>query len=462
MILPQVRIFRHYVSPASIILMALETCLLFGVVHVGLSTQTSAQDLGRSAFSYFGVGATALFVLVFASLGLYNRHVIANIQVMLVRLLVGLLIVTVLMYLSVKAYLWFNPRDVYPPRQYFYLPFAILLGVALLLGLRILFLYVADLDVLRQRIIIVGDPQRFAPLQQEVFGDRAYGFDIVRLVDGRELAKDEDDDTLMKLVQELRADEIVVENHNQRELPIRQLLDCKMSGVRVTDYLSFVERELGRIDLRALEPDWLVFSDGFNTNVVLNATIRLFDIVASLLLIIFTLPIIVVTAILVKLDSPGDILYRQERVGLNGTVFSLVKFRSMRSDAEATAGPRWAGVNDDRVTRVGRFIRMTRIDELPQVFNVLRGEMSMVGPRPERPYFVETLSRAIPYYRERHRVKPGITGWAQINYPYGASIEDAREKLSYDLYYVKNRSLFLNALILLQTVKVVLWPAGVR
>jgi lipopolysaccharide/colanic/teichoic acid biosynthesis glycosyltransferase len=149
-------------------------------------------------------------------------------------------------------------------------------------------------------------------------------------------------------------------------------------------------------------------------------------------------------------------------VGLNGTVFRLVKFRSMRSDAEAAAGPRWAGVNDDRVTRVGRFIRMTRIDELPQVFNVLRGEMSLVGPRPERPFFVETLSRAIPHYRERHRVKPGITGWAQINYPYGASIEDAREKLSYDLYYVKNRSLFLNILILLQTVKVVLWPSGVR
>jgi sugar transferase (PEP-CTERM system associated) len=461
MILPQVRIFRHYVSRASIILMALETALLFGVMHIGLTTQTSAQDFGDTVFSYFGVAATALFILVFASLGLYNRHVIANIQVMVVRLLVGLLIVTLLMYLSVKFYLWLNPSSVYPPRRYFYLPFAILLGVALLLGLRILFLYVADLDLLRQRIFVVGDPQRFAPLQQEVFGDRAFGFDIVRTVDPGELV-DAPDGKLLEQVRRVGADEIVVDSDRQPELPSRQLLDCKMSGLRVTDYLTFVERELGRIDLRELDPAWLVFSDGFNIGMLSNAAVRLFDIAASLVLIVFTLPIIVVTALLVKLDSPGDVLYRQERVGLNGAVFRLVKFRSMRSDAEASAGPRWAGVNDDRVTRVGRFIRMTRIDELPQVFNVLRGEMSLVGPRPERPYFVETLSRAIPYYPERHRVKPGITGWAQINYPYGASIEDAREKLSYDLYYVKNRSLFLNALILLQTVKVVLWPAGVR
>jgi sugar transferase (PEP-CTERM system associated) len=461
MILPQVRIFRHYVSRASVVLMALESALLFGVVHVGLSTQTSAQDLGQSAFSYFGLGATALFVIVFASLGLYNRHVIANIQVMVMRLLVGLLIVTILMYVAVKAYLWLGPEQLYPPRRYFYLPFAILLGVALLLGLRILFLYIADLEVLRQRIILLGDPQRFAALQQEVFGDRAFGFDIVRVVDPREV-RDSRAESLTDLVRECRADEIVVHGHRDHALPSRQLLDCKMSGVRVTDYLSFVERELGRVDLRELDPAWLVFSDGFNTSVALDFTIRLFDIAVSLLLIVFTLPIIVVTALLIRLDSPGGALYRQERVGLNGTVFRLVKFRSMRSDAEAAAGPRWAGVNDDRVTRVGRFIRMTRIDELPQVFNVLRGEMSLVGPRPERPFFVETLSRAIPHYRERHRVKPGITGWAQINYPYGASIEDAREKLSYDLYYVKNRSLFLNILILLQTVKVVLWPSGVR
>jgi len=461
MILPQVRIFRHYVSRASVVLMALESSLLFGVMHVGLSTQTSAQDFGDSVFSYFGLGTTALFVLVFASLGLYNRHVIANIQVMVVRLLVGLLVVTLLMYLSVKSYLWINPGDLYPPRRYFYLPFAILLGVALLLGLRILFLYVADLDVLRQRIVLVGDPQRFAPLQQEVFGDRAFGFDIVSLVDAREFDEARGK-SLVDLVRDSRADEIVVHGQEQRIIPSHQLLDCKMSGVQVTDYLSFVERELGRVDLRELDPAWLVFSDGFNTSLLLNAAIRLFDVLASLILIVLTLPIIVVTAILVRLDSPGDALYRQERVGLNGAVFRLVKFRSMRADAEAAAGPRWAGVNDDRVTRIGRFIRMTRIDELPQVFNVLRGEMSLVGPRPERPYFVETLSRAIPYYRERHRVKPGITGWAQINYPYGASIEDAREKLSYDLYYVKNRSLFLNILILLQTVKVVLWPSGVR
>jgi FlaA1/EpsC-like NDP-sugar epimerase len=277
MILPQVRIFRHYVSRASVVLMALESALLFGVVHVGLSTQTSAQDLGQSAFSYFGLGATALFVIVFASLGLYNRHVIANIQVMVMRLLVGLLIVTILMYVAVKAYLWLGPEQLYPPRRYFYLPFAILLGVALLLGLRILFLYIADLEVLRQRIILLGDPQRFAALQQEVFGDRAFGFDIVRVVDPREV-RDSRAESLTDLVRECRADEIVVHGHRDHALPSRQLLDCKMSGVRVTDYLSFVERELGRVDLRELDPAWLVFSDGFNTSVALDFTIRLFDI----------------------------------------------------------------------------------------------------------------------------------------------------------------------------------------
>ena len=189
---------------------------------------------------------------------------------------------------------------------------------------------------------------------------------------------------------------------------------------------------------------------------------RAFDIVASLVLLAFSMPALALAALAVRLESRGPVFYRQERVGLNGRPFMLLKFRSMRTDAERDGVPRWAAVNDSRVTRVGAFIRKTRIDELPQIFNVLKGEMSFIGPRPERPFFVEELRQAIPYYFERHRVKPGISGWAQLNYPYGASIEDAKEKFQYDLYYIKNYSLFLDFIVLVQTARVILWPQGVR
>lgn len=189
---------------------------------------------------------------------------------------------------------------------------------------------------------------------------------------------------------------------------------------------------------------------------------RIFDVCASLILLVAALPILLFVAVLVKLESPGPVFYRQERVGLNGQPFMLLKFRSMRTDAEADGVPRWAAVNDSRITRLGNFIRKTRIDEIPQIFNVLKGEMSFIGPRPERPFFVDQLVEAIPYYLERHRVKPGISGWAQLNYPYGASIEDAKEKFQFDLYYIKNYSLFLDLIVLIQTARVVLWPNGAR
>jgi sugar transferase (PEP-CTERM system associated) len=244
-------------------------------------------------------------------------------------------------------------------------------------------------------------------------------------------------------------------------LPIDAILACKLTGMKVTEYLAFYEREAGRVDLDALHPSWLVYSDGFSLQWWDTLAKRAFDIIVSVLFLAFTLPITLIAAILVRLDSPGPIFYRQERVGQNGQTFTLMKFRSMRADAES-GGPQWAAQNDARITRMGEFIRQTRIDEIPQIINVLRGDMSFIGPRPERPFFVESLSRHVPYYRERHRMKPGITGWAQINYPYGASIADAKEKMSYDLYYLKNFTIFLDVLILLQTARVVLWPAGVR
>jgi exopolysaccharide biosynthesis polyprenyl glycosylphosphotransferase len=223
-----------------------------------------------------------------------------------------------------------------------------------------------------------------------------------------------------------------------------------------------MERETGRVDLDTLNPSWLIFSDGFSSGrAVSSVAKRLFDIVASGLLLLLTFPLIALFALLVKLDSRGPAFFRQERIGLYGQPFTLLKLRSMRTDAEA-GGAQWAERDDPRITRLGRFIRKVRIDELPQVWTVLMGRMSFVGPRPEVPKFVDDLEEALPFYAERHMVKPGITGWAQINYPYGASIEDSRRKLEYDLYYAKNYTPFLDLLILLQTLRVVLWPEGAR
>ena len=244
--------------------------------------------------------------------------------------------------------------------------------------------------------------------------------------------------------------------------PPHSLLDCKLRGIPVFDEASFSEQYLGRIDLDTIALDRLLYADGFHNAWLSNTVKRACDIVISLVLLFLTLPLMLATAVLIKISSPGRVLYRQVRVGLHGKEFMLLKFRSMTQDAEASGKPRWTTRQDPRITWIGNFIRPMRIDELPQLINVLRGEMSMIGPRPERPHFVEQLTRVIPFYRERSYVKPGITGWAQINFPYGASIEDAREKLAYDLYYVKNRSLLLDCLILFATVRVILFREGAR
>ena len=245
-------------------------------------------------------------------------------------------------------------------------------------------------------------------------------------------------------------------------LPIGRWLDGGLRGVPVFDEANFCEHYLGRIDLDSIGPDRLRRAEGFTNAGLSNAAKRACDIVISLALLLLTLPLMVVTALLIKLASPGPVLYRQLRVGLDGKEFMLLKFRSMTVDAEAGGKPRWTTRQDPRITWIGSFIRPMRIDELPQLINVLRGEMSMIGPRPERPHFVEQLARVIPFYRERSSVKPGITGWAQVNFPYGASVEDAREKLAYDLYYVKNHSLLLDFLILLSTIRVILFREGAR
>ena len=268
--------------------------------------------------------------------------------------------------------------------------------------------------------------------------------------------------SLTDIVKEMKVDEVVVAVLERRggRLPLRELLDCKLQGVRVVDVATHFENTLGQIRLDSLSAGWLIFGEGFGRGVVRTVVKRLFDIVCSAILIIVTLPLMVVTSALIVLESRGPVLYYQERVGLNERLFNVVKFRSMRTDAELDGTPRWASATDDRVTRVGRIIRKLRIDELPQLFCVLSGSMSLVGPRPERPFFVGKLTGSIPFFAVRHSVKPGVTGWAQVRYQYGASVEDAAEKLQYDLYYVKNHSLFLDIIILFETVGVVVMGKG--
>jgi sugar transferase (PEP-CTERM system associated) len=267
---------------------------------------------------------------------------------------------------------------------------------------------------------------------------------------------------LSEVVSGLGVKEVIVAVREQRGgvLPLRELIDCRVSGVPVTDLAGMYERVRGEVPIESLKASWLIYGQGFAQGGLRAFVKRSFDLVVSAALLVLTLPLTLATALAIRFESPGAVIYRQERVGRGGRRFTCLKFRSMRADAESDGVARWAVSSDPRVTRIGRLIRKTRIDELPQLINVLRGEMSFVGPRPERPGFVNELKKTIPYYDLRHSVKPGITGWAQVRYSYGASVEDARKKLQFDLYYVKNHSLFLDLLILVETVRVVLFREG--
>lgn len=244
--------------------------------------------------------------------------------------------------------------------------------------------------------------------------------------------------------------------------PTTELLNCRLDGIEILQGQSFYEMLAGKLYVEQLNPGWLVFSEGFDRSLLQTVLKRATDIILSLCLLILSMPLLLLTALLIKLDSAGSVFFMQARVGGKRKIFKIYKFRSMTNDAEAKSGPVWAQTNDDRVTRIGRFIRPSRIDELPQLWNVLKGEMSIVGPRPERDFFVKQLTELIPYYIERFSVKPGITGWAQVNYPYGASVEDAVAKLNYDLFYIKNSSLIMDLMILMRTVKIVLSGKGAR
>ncbi len=349
----------------------------------------------------------------------------------------------------------------------------IALSLLCIMVLRVVEGLLLDEDVYKRRVLVYGAGQRARSLVQLRRRADQRGFVVVgympapgeqALVDADKLLN-ADPQHLLRIVKDLGVQEIVVAmDDRRREFPLRELLDCRLSGLEVMDLVSFLERETGRVHLDVLHPSWIIFAEGFRRDGVRQASKRVFDLAASMSLVQLTWPVILVTMLAIKFEEGirAPVLYRQRRVGLDGHAFNVLKFRSMRVDAEGDGKARWATGEDDRVTRVGRFIRKVRIDELPQIFNVLCGDMSFVGPRPERPEFVAQLAESIPYYDERHYAKPGITGWAQICYPYGSSEKDALEKLQYDLYYVKNHSMLFDLMILLQTVEVVLLGKGGR
>lgn len=350
----------------------------------------------------------------------------------------------------------------------------VLIATALVIVARFIFLKVVDTDQLKRRVVIYGAGSRAKKLLDDLAPEMAVlGVTIVGCIPSESEAVRVDPELIipepsdwLSYVRSAQISEIVISPDERRRssgnaFPLSQFLDCKLAGIDSSDALSFCERELGKIDISLLQPSWMLFSDGFKYSKRRMIAKRVFDIALASAFFAVLWPFMLLTAIAVRLDSPGPILYHQVRVGFNGKTFRIYKFRSMRQDAEKN-GAVWAKKNDSRVTRVGAFIRNTRLDELPQLYNVLAGHMSFVGPRPERPEFVTDLAMQIPFYETRHKVKPGLMGWAQLKYPYGASVEDAKNKLQYDLYYTKNHSFLMDMLIMIQTVEIILLGKGVH
>ncbi len=334
---------------------------------------------------------------------------------------------------------------------------------------RTLYYIVLERKLFSREIVLVGTGEMAERIVNEIRDDRESGFTVAALIGGQQPAFDakeipivSDLATLGQSSHGAGVDRIVVALDDRRgTMPISELLQAKLEGKVIEDGITFYEAITGKILVEKVNPAWLIFSEGFDSGRLTHLIKRVLDLTLAVFGLIASLPISLLTALLIKLESPGPVFYKQERVGAKGAVFPIIKFRSMRQDAEQQ-GAVWASENDSRVTRVGGFIRKVRIDEIPQIWNVIRGQMSFVGPRPERPVFVEQLVRKLPYYSLRHSAKPGITGWAQVCYPYGASEEDALRKLEYDLYYIKHQSIFLDLLIIFRTIKTVLFRKGSR
>ncbi len=463
-----IKIFNHYFHRRTLLQMVLDMTL---VTVVFMTILLSMADVVKADSALFvrGMGRGLLmgvgFLAVNATLGFYDRSNAFSTTQMWARALVsfvvtGLIVVGVLLLLPLSAFYGRTEAVM-----------GVMMAAMLLLLYQVLVGQFLITRLTRRKVLVYGTGARAKAVGQrvkrsssnsELVGYFASPNEREHLVSS--FGTLGEDETLTDVVRAAGVDEIVVALSERRggSMPMRELLDCKLSGVRVTDIATYFEQTAGQIRLDAMSAGWLIFGDGFNQGFLRTTVKRLFDIVCALVLLVLASPVMLLTALVIRLESRGGIFYRQERVGLDNQPFDVVKFRSMRSDAEKDGVPRWATAGDSRVTRVGKVIRKLRIDELPQLLSVLLGDMSLVGPRPERPYFVEKLTQEIPFYAVRHSVKPGVTGWAQVSYQYGSSQEDTINKLQYDLYYVKNHSLFLDLVILFETVGVVLTGKGAQ
>ncbi|MCG6118431.1 MAG: TIGR03013 family PEP-CTERM/XrtA system glycosyltransferase [Aquimonas sp.] len=453
-----------------LILALIELSVLVAVFHIAVWLRFLGDEAVRD-LAFGEVGPRALLfamvhVLAMTAMGMYISQSREGLRGHVVRAAVafmaGGLVLVALQYLMPVSPIG---------RGVMFL--AMLLGFVSIVLTRLLALRSVGVEAVRRRVLVLGAGHKAELINTRLrrLSDRRT-FQIVGFVpmpgdaDAIEPAMRLDPEAgLLANLCDLDVDEIVIAVDERRGiLPMDELIQARLRGIAITELGSFFEHESGKVKMNVVSPSWLVFSSGFNAGAFRSTSKRAFDIAAAGLLLVLAAPLMALTALLIWVESGfrGSIIYRQERVGQGGVHFRVLKFRSMREDAEKDGVARWAQTDDDRITRVGRVIRKLRIDELPQVLNVLRGAMSFVGPRPERPSFVDQLTREIPYYALRHTVKPGITGWAQLRYAYGASVKDAEEKLKYDLYYVKNHSLMFDLLVLLQTFEVVIFGKGAR
>lgn len=459
-----IKIFNHYFHKRTLLQIFFDFGLVVAAMVVAALSQVAepALVLPRVLFQLFVLALG--IVAINAGLGFYQRKLSCTLRQTRVRAVLALCLSVPLAY---AVFRW-SPLRL---ENESILLMTLVAVVGVMLVNRIYVVHAATKTRMRQRVLVYGSGER-ARMVGNTLTSSDPNVDLV----GYYASPNEDTSgfsawgllspkkTLTDIVQDERVDEIVVALSERRggSMPLRELLDCKLHGVRVVDIATHFEKTMGQIRRDSVSAGWLIFGDGFEQGWLRTLVKRLFDMVCATGLIVLALPIMGVTALLIRFESKGPVLYLQERVGLNGRLFNVIKFRSMRTDAEQDGQPRWAAAADDRVTRVGRIIRKLRIDELPQLFSVLTGDMSLVGPRPERPYFVDKLTHELAFYAVRQSVKPGVTGWAQVRYHYGASVEDSAEKLQYDLYYVKNHSLFLDLLVLFETVGVVLMGKGAQ
>ncbi len=462
-----IRIFRHFVPASFVFLVLIEIALFYSAIYMGAEIRFRGVGVDDELLPLWpkAVLFCSVIFVSMTAMGLYKNQYREGLNGVVLRLAASMIIA-----LAAMSLLFYLFPYLFLGRGAFAWSFAI--AVTGVLVIRLIFFNSIGNDALKRNVLVLGAGKRAEQFKLLRRKSDQFGFKILGYVhvSGEHDVMPENnvihlDVPLIDYVQQYNIQEIVVALEDRRKsFPVDDLLDCKMSGVDVTEALCFFERETGKVRLETLHPSWFIFSDGFHHAGFQLMMKRGFDILASSMILFLAWPVMLVAAIVIFVENgfKGPIFYKQVRVGQNWRLFQVFKFRSMVVDAEKDGSPQWAQKNDSRVTRVGKFLRRSRIDELPQIFNVLKGDMSFIGPRPERPEFVEQLAEKIPYYAERHRVKPGITGWAQVCYPYGASDDDAREKLQYDLYYVKNYSLFLDCLIMFQTIDVVIFGAGAR